>query len=444
MAEAATIRFSPLTRLDSWKSVAGYLGCSPRTAQRWFSEYRLPVRRVGSESGRIFAYADELDAWLRSRSHSPAGPLRASSVPPALEIVSFSEERAGDSSSTVCLPFATTRSDRSCELLAVAEKMWNTHSDSDLGVITRRYREAIDSNPESAGALAGIAITLIAGGLFDNVANPSGRAAAKFALQQATEINPELAEVQTARGWVRLVLERDWYGARCDFDAVLSQRRNYAPAVVGRALLYIADTRLDDAAALLRGFTAQYPLSALASVVHCWAECLAGDAAAARRLIAQSRRAGHAGSLLDALEALAIIGQGDPGNSMDLLQALAARWPVHCPHHCLLQGALGYSYAAAGRDQDALHILRCLEGSAAGHDTEVAYSLALIALGLNDHSAAMHWLKESDSGGSLWSLGFAVDPILAPLRSAPQYQSMARGMGRRVSERAALPLACVN
>ena len=70
MAQATTLRFTSQTRLDSWKSVAGYLGCSARTAQRWFSEYSLPVRRVGSGSGRIFAYVDEVESWLRNRGHS--------------------------------------------------------------------------------------------------------------------------------------------------------------------------------------------------------------------------------------------------------------------------------------------------------------------------------------------------------------------------------------
>ena len=376
--------------------MAGYLGCSARTAQRWFSEYSLPVRRVGSGSGRIFAYVDEVDAWLRSRGHSLPAARPASGRPAVLEMAPIDMEMTAIQASGARLPFAAARFDRSCELLAVAEKMWNTLSASDLGVITRLYREAIDSNPEDAGAFAGITIALIAGGLFDNVTTSSSSAAARFALQQATEIDSARAEVRTARAWVRLVLDRDWYGARCDFDAVLGQRRSFAPAVVGRALLHVADGKLNDAAALLHDFTAQYPLSAPAMIVRCWVEYLAGDAAAARHLIAQVRRAGLTGSLLDALEALAIIDPNDPEKSIQPLQALAARWSVHCPHHSLLQGALGYCYAVTGREQDALHILHSLMGSAAGRDTEVAYSLALIALGLNDLSAAMHWLKESD------------------------------------------------
>ena len=53
-------------RLDSWKEIAAYLGRSVRTVQRWERESGLPVRRVKSakESGSVYAFRSELDAWL--------------------------------------------------------------------------------------------------------------------------------------------------------------------------------------------------------------------------------------------------------------------------------------------------------------------------------------------------------------------------------------------
>lgn len=444
MAQSATSRFDSHIRLDSWKAVAGYLGCSPRTAQRWLSEYGLPVRRVGGGSGRVFAYVDELDAWLRSHGSSLTDTQPAST---ALGIFATAWPDTASSVAHVagsCVSVALAAHDRSCELVTFAEKIWNTLSALDLGVITRLYREAIDSNPENPGAYAGIAITLIAGGLFGNITASSSSAAARFALQQAVGFDSGQVEVPTARAWIRLVLDHDRHGARADFDAALGQRWSFGPAVVGRALLHIADGQLADAAILLQDFTAQYPLSAPAMVVRCWVDYLTGDAAAARNLIAQMRRAGLTGSLLDALEALAIITSTVPEKRIELLQVLAARWPVDCPHRCLLQAALGYCYAATGRDQDAHNILHNLASSAAEADTEVAYPLALVALGLNDHSAAVHWLKESYCAGSLWSLAFEVDPILGPLRSASLYRPLARGVVQQESEALNVQSVCIN
>lgn len=54
-------------RLDSWKEIAGYLKRGVRTAQRWEAEASLPVHRVSTDRGAVFAYRSELDTWWRSR-----------------------------------------------------------------------------------------------------------------------------------------------------------------------------------------------------------------------------------------------------------------------------------------------------------------------------------------------------------------------------------------
>jgi len=52
--------------LASWKGIAAYFGCNVRTAKRWEQGRGLPVRRApGKKGSTVFAYASELDAWLR-------------------------------------------------------------------------------------------------------------------------------------------------------------------------------------------------------------------------------------------------------------------------------------------------------------------------------------------------------------------------------------------
>ena len=51
--------------LVSWKEIAAFLNRAERTAKRWERERGLPVHRVpGGERGGVFAYPDELEAWL--------------------------------------------------------------------------------------------------------------------------------------------------------------------------------------------------------------------------------------------------------------------------------------------------------------------------------------------------------------------------------------------
>lgn len=70
-------------RLDSWKEIAAYLKRDERTAMRWAKDRGLPVHHVpGRGRGTVFAYAQEIEAWL---SHPSAvldsnGPEKAVAV----------------------------------------------------------------------------------------------------------------------------------------------------------------------------------------------------------------------------------------------------------------------------------------------------------------------------------------------------------------------------
>src|SRR5574340_735919 len=58
-------------RLDSWKELADYLGREVRTVIRWEKDKQLPVHRVpGGRRQAVFAYTDEIDAWLTSERDS--------------------------------------------------------------------------------------------------------------------------------------------------------------------------------------------------------------------------------------------------------------------------------------------------------------------------------------------------------------------------------------
>ncbi len=54
--------------LVGWKEIADYLRLNTRTAQKWEEEKGLPVRRYPGEKGRVYAYADEIEAWKEGRA----------------------------------------------------------------------------------------------------------------------------------------------------------------------------------------------------------------------------------------------------------------------------------------------------------------------------------------------------------------------------------------
>ena len=55
-------------RLDSWKEIADYIGRDVRTATRWEAQ-GMPLHRVpGGKGVSVFAFTDEVDAWMAGES----------------------------------------------------------------------------------------------------------------------------------------------------------------------------------------------------------------------------------------------------------------------------------------------------------------------------------------------------------------------------------------
>jgi tetratricopeptide (TPR) repeat protein len=312
--------------------------------------------------------------------------------------------------------------------------MWETLSVTDFSAMARLFRDAIDLDPGNAKALAGLSLALIADKLMGNLNIQMAAASAKDALRRSLEIDPESLEATCSKAWLKIASERDWEGGGRGFAEVLRHVPLCGPALIGRALLHIAQGRLAEASDLLSEASIQYPLSAPTMLFQCWNDYLTGQYAKALDLIAQARAIGHCGSALDAVEALSLTGLEDPDESVERVKALIAGSPPGSSHHHLLQGVLGYSYAAAGRTHEAQTALHNFMHSKIPPNTSHGYSLALILLGLNDRENAVRWLQKSYCEGSLWSFGFRSDPILAPLRNEPYRQLLFDNLSYPASE----------
>jgi TolB-like protein/tetratricopeptide (TPR) repeat protein len=60
-------------RLNSWKEIAAYLKRDPRTLQQWEKKEGLPVHRLEHQArASVYAYTNEIEAWLQARSESPS------------------------------------------------------------------------------------------------------------------------------------------------------------------------------------------------------------------------------------------------------------------------------------------------------------------------------------------------------------------------------------
>jgi excisionase family DNA binding protein len=74
---AAPAHLRPRRLLQSWKEIAGYLGVTVRTVQRWEKESDLPIHRQGNgRKARVVAYSDELDGWLQQEPQEEVALLQ--------------------------------------------------------------------------------------------------------------------------------------------------------------------------------------------------------------------------------------------------------------------------------------------------------------------------------------------------------------------------------
>lgn len=421
-------RRSSSVRLDGWKSICQYLGRCSRTTQRWHAKLGLPIRHLDGEKGTVFAYSDELDGWLRNRGIVPKHASSVSSDADSLgrrradvePIDGVPGNRAiephdGRFHSFYTSDPATSSPAKTFEL---AEKMWETASHSNLGSIARLYREVVDRDANNAGAFAGLCRVLVAEGLLGNLRSSVAFHSAKAAYKRAADIDSNVPSVKYAACLLMLVSERDWKGARRILDEMIEDQSLEEPALFAHALLCIAGNNAAEASKLLRALLRRRPLNAGAEAILCWTEYLAGRFGTALAIATQSRIKGHSGSLLDGVEALASIQMEELDVSIERMEAMIQ----NSQKRYVLQGALAYAYAKAGKSEKGQQILKTLMSPEVQEVSYPAYSIALVLIGLGETAPALQWLEASYRDGSLWSLGFQADPLLAPLRKNPTYQ----------------------
>lgn len=409
----------PNRRHDSWKAIAHYFGRSTRTVQRWHTEYALPVYSLGGPKSPVFAFSEELDGWMRERGRSLQHPPIESDRP-LLAI----PDAASNPLTNPPIEFdseliSSQARQESDQLVAIASRMWDSLSFRNLTLIVEHYRKAADLNPSNAIAYAGLSLGLIAQGTWGMIRTQAAYGAAEAALSAAFAIDSNCRLAMCARAWLNLVSKRDWIAARESFDEIMRTAPDCTRALNGRGLLLVAEGRTDQASQLFTRAAAQSPLSSASHALLSWCEYLAGNLELSLDHISEMRSSGRPGPICAAVEGLISILQSGREGQLERLQTLLAEFP----HQDVLHGAYGYACARNGnvhRAREVVSAIRSRGGNGLGREP---YGLALGLIGLNEHRTAVQALEHSYNEGSLWSLGFHVDPILDPLRGDQDFRS---------------------
>jgi len=405
-------------RLDGWKSIARHMSRSCRTVQRWHAEYGLPICRLGGEKSSVYAYCKDLDTWMMNRGLRLKGLLTEIAIPPQVESPLANKDSHHQAQPIDYLHLPESANSRSAGLAAHAFKFWPLLSTRNITEMAVLFRKAIELDLTNATAFAGLSLVLIVEGLWGLVRTPEATIAAQSALHWALEIDSELPAAKCAAAWLKMIVTRDWQGAGRDFDEILMRQPPPPLALIGRAVLQIAAGSPQRASGLLLKAAQAYPLSSNEVGWYCWSEYLAGEYANALHQIEEYRASGRSEPLTDAVEALVSIQLEESGAQIERLEMLTAS----SLRNDVLRGALGYSYAIAGQREKAIAILNAMTLPKANEKNHEPYAIALVLTGLNQRQQAVKWLERSYREGSLWSIGFLHDPILASMHNDLHYR----------------------
>jgi len=389
------------------------MGRSRRTVQRWHAEYGLPICRLGAEKSSVFAYCKDLDSWMANRGRRLRGLLAEIDNPMQPDSPLASKNSHHQVLNIDCIHIPESANSRSAGLAAQAFKFWPVVSTRNITEMALLFRKAIELDLTNAMAFAGLSLVMIVEGFWGLVRTPEATIAAQSALQWALEIDSELPAAKCAAAWLKMIVARDWQGARRDFDKIFMRQPLPPLASVGRAVLQIAAGLPQEASGLLLKAAQASPLSSIEVGWYCWSEYLAGEYANAFHQIEEYRASGRSEPFTDAVEALVSIQLEEPDAQIERLETLAAS----SSRNDVLHGALGHSYAVAGRREKAIAILNAMTFPKAHEKNHEPYAIALVLTGLNQRQEAIKWLERSYREGSLWSIGFLQDPILASMRN---------------------------
>ena len=284
------------------------------------------------------------------------------------------------------------------------------------------FRQALGRDPTYALAYAGLADCYRGLPIQSDVPSTESFPKAKEAVLKALEIDDQLAEAHTTLGWIKFWYEWDWGGAEKEYQRALEINPNYPLAHVGYAHLLSNLGRHDQALQEADRALKLEPLSSF-------------NGAMKGQFLFHARRYPQAVDQLQ--KTLEIdpnfwIGQHLLGRCYERAgrydEALEAfRKARESGGTTGPLSFTGYTYAAAGRKEQAEHTLRELR-SLSEQAYVPPYNMALVYNGLGDSTEAVMWLERAYNERDVRMVFLGVDPLWDSLRSHPVFSGLLERM----------------
>jgi TolB-like protein/DNA-binding winged helix-turn-helix (wHTH) protein/Flp pilus assembly protein TadD len=301
---------------------------------------------------------------------------------------------------------------------------WNKRTREGLVKATDYFNASIATDPHYARAYSGLADSYALSGDWEygilsvQDAFPKAKAAATKALA----LDDNLSEAHTSLAFIQDLYDWDWASAEKEYKRAIGLNPSYATAHHWYAWHLIVLGRNDEGIAELKKAESLDPVSLIISADLADALCIA-------HRYGESMQQSQKTIGMDPQFAVAHyqLGQAlEQKQRHDEAIAEFRRAIELAGGNTTFESNLANAYAASGRKEEALKILKHLEGGQS-QDTSTAASIALILVGLGDNDRAMIWLTKAYQ--ARFNPSILMRPVFDPLRSDPRFRDLLHGIG---------------
>ncbi|MFN2542709.1 MAG: tetratricopeptide repeat protein [Chthoniobacterales bacterium] len=298
---------------------------------------------------------------------------------------------------------------------------WNKRTAADLRKSIDYFNEAIAKDPNYALAYAGLAQSWMLLSAYNGGAPKETYPQAEAAARKALALDETSSDAIVALASFKTVYEFDYAGSLKEYERAIRLNPNDATAHHWLATDVFATTGQHERE--LAEMKRALELDPLSLVIHTNLGTAYLHSARLDEALTELRKTVDMdGSFYFARWSygMALEVQGKIPEAIAQYEKAAA-----ITDDPVVQGVRGRIYGMTGRRDEARKILDRLHQSRSQRYTS-AYALALVCVGLADHTEAVNWLEEDyrDRDGN--SVGYIrIDPLLAPLHGDPRFEALA-------------------
>jgi DNA-binding winged helix-turn-helix (wHTH) protein/TolB-like protein/tetratricopeptide (TPR) repeat protein len=300
---------------------------------------------------------------------------------------------------------------------------WNKRTAEWMKKGAECFQQALDCDPEYALAYSGLADSYISFATIGAISPAIAVPKAKAAVQQALEINDQLAEAHAALGYIKNSYDWDWEASEKHFKRASEINPNYSIAYHWYGFCLIMRQQFAESIELMKQAQMLDPLSPIINIacglpfyymghyeraIEIYREVLETDASF--------------------FPGYAYLGMAYEQNGQYEEAVSATRQALlYAPDNTFALTSLAHIYAVSGNEEESQEIVERLKIES-NKKYITPYGMAEIYAGLKEKEKVLTYLEKAFAERSWWLVSAGVNPRFADLREEPRFLEILQKM----------------